>query len=72
MNGSVEHIFELPIPDRINLAKDILDSVASDGEAVTLPEAQMAELERRIEYYKLHPNEYSSWEDVKARLLTRK
>lgn len=72
MNGSVEHIFELPIPERINLAKGILDSVASDGESVRLPDAQMAELKRRIEYYKLHPDEYSSWEDVKARLLDRK
>ena len=72
MSSLLEEARKIPIPVRQKLADDIYDSIVEESETVELSDQQMAELERRIEHYKLHPNEYSTWDEVKGRLLNRK
>ena len=40
-------------------------------ESVTLTDAQREELDRRLEDYHRHPDEGSSWETVKSRILSQ-
>ena len=42
---------ELPIDKRIQLVEDLWDSIAADGEAVSLSDEQRAELDRRLDDY---------------------
>jgi putative addiction module component (TIGR02574 family) len=61
-------ISELSIAERIQLAEDLWDSILEQQEELTLSPAQQKELDRRLESYKEHPKNGSSWEDVKKRL----
>ena len=72
MSVLFEEALKLPVPERRKLADDIYESIETSEEVVTLTPAQMAELERRIEYSRLHPDEYYSWEEVRERVLARK
>ncbi|MEQ1605068.1 MAG: addiction module protein [Pyrinomonadaceae bacterium] len=72
MSVLFEEALKLPVPERRKLADDIYESIEESEEVVTLTPAQMAELERRIEYSRLHPDEYYSWEEVRERALARK
>lgn len=62
---------KLSIPERIRLAQDIWDSVAADCETIALTEEQKAELDRRMEDYRKHPEQFSTWDEVKQRLQRR-
>jgi putative addiction module component (TIGR02574 family) len=64
-------IDQLSIEDRIALAQNIWDSVASDVERAPLSEAQRQELERRLADSLARPEAGTPWEEVKARALTR-
>ncbi|HEX4961096.1 MAG TPA: addiction module protein [Thermoanaerobaculia bacterium] len=59
---------KLSVPDRIELAEAIWDTVASDPQAVPLPESHRAELDRRLQDLDDDPDAGSPWEDVRARL----
>ena len=66
-----QEILALPIPERIKLVEDIWDSIALVPEAVKLTDEQMAEIERRLEDYRTHPEDAIPWEEVKKRLRLR-
>lgn len=66
-----DEIFEMPVQDRIGLARDILDSVVSDAESVEVSVEQMVELERRIEDYHKNPGGGRSWEEIRDAALAR-
>ena len=68
MSILLDKALELPIPERIRLVEDIWDSIAAVPEAVKLTDAQMAEVERRLEAYRANPEDVVSWEEVKERL----
>jgi putative addiction module component (TIGR02574 family) len=68
---SVAEVLQLSIPERIQLVKDIWDSIASIPEQIALTPAQRDELERRLEDYRQHPEEGSPWEEVRNRILSR-
>jgi putative addiction module component (TIGR02574 family) len=73
MSTLLEQSLELPIPERIKLVEDIWDSIAEHGDdAVTLTPEQTDELERRIEYHELHPNDTVPWETVRDKALARR
>ena len=68
-NVSISEVFQLPIEERIRLAQAIWESVASSPDQVPLTAAQVRELDRCYDEYLNDPDEGSSWNDVKARLL---
>lgn len=73
MNTSIKSlgIDRLPIEERLTLVEEIWDSIAADSAAVPLTEAQRAELQKRIEEDDAHPDDLTSWEQVKASTLSR-
>jgi putative addiction module component (TIGR02574 family) len=73
MNASIKSlgIDRLPIEERLALVEEIWDSIAADSAAVPLTEAQRAELQKRIEEDDAHPDDLTSWEQIKASTLSR-
>ena len=73
MNASIKSlgIDCLPIEERLALVEEIWNSIATDCAAVPLTEAQRAELQKRIEEDDAHPDDLTSWEQVKASTLSR-
>lgn len=73
MNASIKSlgIDRLPIEERLALVEEIWDSIAADSAVVPLTEAQRAELQKRIEDDDAHPDDLTSWEQVKASTLSR-
>jgi putative addiction module component (TIGR02574 family) len=69
-NVSISDVFQLPIEERIRLAQAIWESVASSPHQVPLTATQVRELDRCYDEYLKDPDDGSSWNDVKARLLT--
>lgn len=72
MSALLEQALKLPISERRRLADDIWDSIAAEPRAVEITPEQKAELDRRIEYNRLNPDDVVSWETVKAEALARK
>lgn len=72
MSELFEEALKLPVSERRKLADDIYESIETSDDTVTLTPAQMEELGRRIEYSRLHPDEYYSWQEVRDRALARK
>jgi len=73
MSGALlSEILELSIEERIRLAEAIWESIAQMPEAVSLTDAQRAELDRRVKAYLEDPEAGSPWEEVRARILSRK
>ena len=66
---SVADVLDLSISERIQLMEDIWDSIASVPQSVPLTSAQRAELDRRLEDYRQHPDEGSPWDEVRSRIL---
>ena len=64
-------IDQLPFEDRLSLAEEIWDSIASDPTAFPLTDAQRAELDRRIADHQAHPESAIAWAEVKESLLVR-
>jgi putative addiction module component (TIGR02574 family) len=63
-------VLELPVSERLELVGDIWDSIAQVPEKVALTPEQSAELDRRLEAYRLNPSAGSPWSEVKARILS--
>ena len=64
-------IDQLSVEERLALVEELWDSIAEDGAAVPLTDAQRAELDRRVAPYEAHPEDVVSWEDVKTSVNTR-
>ncbi len=67
----LEQALKLPIQERRKLADDIYVSIDVSDVAIYLTTEQEAELERRIEYNRQHPDDVVAWEDVRERLRHR-
>lgn len=66
---SFSEILKLSVSERIQLAEDIWDSIATETEALPLTEAQRQELDRRLADAEANPGVGTPWDEVKARLL---
>lgn len=64
------NIQELSISERIMLAEKLWDSVASESLAIDIPDDQIKELDRRLDAFEKDKNVGSSWEEVKARIIS--
>ena len=61
-------LFSLSIPERIQLVEDIWDSIAVHPEKVALTPDIKDELDKRLEDHEQHPDDISSWDEVRSRL----
>jgi putative addiction module component (TIGR02574 family) len=64
-------ILDLSVAERIQLARDIWDSIAQVPESLKLSEEEKAEIERRLEAYHRDPDAGSPWSVVRDRIRNR-
>ena len=58
----------LPLPERIELAEALWDSITQEGYEPPLTPAQMSEIDHRLEEHRRNPEPAIPWEQVKAEL----
>jgi putative addiction module component (TIGR02574 family) len=61
----------LCIPERIQLARDIRDSVAEAPEALILADEEKAEIDRRLDAHHKDPGTGFPWSVVRERIKSR-
>ena len=61
-------ILSLSVPERIQLAEDIWDTIAEVPEAISLSDDERAELDRRLDAYHKNPTAGSPWEVVRRKI----
>ena len=66
---SLSDILQLSVSERIQLAQDIWDSIATDPEVLRLTEEQRQELDRRLAGMTAGPEAGTPWSAVRDRLL---
>ena len=63
----------LSVAERILVVEQIWDSIAADQAALPLSAAQQTELDYRLQAYQNEPSRgASSWEEVKARIQSKR
>jgi putative addiction module component (TIGR02574 family) len=71
-NSLLADLLELTPAERIQLAEDLWDSVGASPENMPgLTDAQLEEIERRLEDHARDPAAAIPWEEVRARLWSR-
>jgi putative addiction module component (TIGR02574 family) len=65
-------VSEWTVAERLLVVEQIWDSIAAEQAPLPLLPAQQAELDRRLERHRSAPGEGSSWEDVRARIQSKK
>jgi len=58
----------LPLPERIELAEALWESITQEGYEPPLTPAQAAELDRRLEEHRRDPQSAIPWEQLKTEL----
>ena len=65
-------LLKLSPAERIQLAEDLWDSVASErGQSLPLTDEQRQEIERRLAEHERNPDSALSWDEVRAQLWDR-
>jgi putative addiction module component (TIGR02574 family) len=72
MTVAIAEIAQMSVTERVQLVEDIWDTVANDLNELPLTEAQVAELDRRLDDLDRNPDAGSTWEEVKMRIQGRK
>ena len=72
MSTQLSDILQMSVAERIQLVEDIWDSIAAVPEALTLTEAERAELDRRLAAYAQNPTEGISWDELKEKVRRAK
>lgn len=72
MSVLLEEALKLPPKERRKLAEDIWESIDGVPDAFELTPEQTSELERRIEYNRLHPEDTIPWATIKSEALAPK
>lgn len=60
---------KLSTSEKFQLVSELCEELESQTESFPVPKEYIAELDRRMEEFKQHPDRYSTWEEVKARIL---
>lgn len=68
MSAQLSDILQLSIAERIQLAEDIWDSIATTPDALPLTDAARQELDRRLASHAAHPEEGIAWDDLKQKV----
>jgi len=68
-----QELSQLTAAEKLLLVEDIWDEIAKEAgiQHLPLPDSQRIELDRRYADFLTNPEEGSSWEDVKRRLLSK-
>lgn len=68
-----QELSQLSAAEKLLLVEDIWDEITQESgmQHFTLPDSQKIELDRRYEEFLKNPEEGSSWEVVKSRLLSK-
>ncbi|MGY8640372.1 MAG: addiction module protein [Verrucomicrobiales bacterium] len=69
MTETLENLAALPVPERIQLVEDLWDTLVAEDADISIPEMQMAEIERRKAEMEADPAIGISWKDAKAQLV---
>lgn len=69
---ALAEIAHLSVSERIQLAEDIWDTILSTPDELPLPDAQRAELDRRLQAYRIDPQSGASWQEVQQRVRGQK
>jgi len=64
----LDQIFRLSVAERVQLAEDLWDSVASSPEKIATTDAQRKELDRRLKAHAKDPSAALPWDEVRRRL----
>jgi putative addiction module component (TIGR02574 family) len=59
-------IFKLGRAERLELVEDLWDSIAEEDTALPVSDEKRAELRRRKEHFRQHPNSGRTWAEVKS------
>ena len=65
---SINHILELPTPERLAIVQEIWESMLEHPEQVEITAAQREELESRWVEMQQNPDDGEPWSDVKKSL----
>ena len=71
MSQPYPELFQLTLPERLQLVEDLWDSIAIEAENIPLSDWQKAELERRAAEYRRNPEAAGTWDEAKQRILDR-
>ncbi len=63
---------KLSIPEKIILAEELWDSIATEQSTLKMTATKRKELDIRIGEYQSNPDEGSSWHEVKSRIKKNK
>ena len=58
--------------EKMLLASELWEQLASADTEFPLTREQIAELDRRMEHYRKHPEQVTTWDGIKARLLAKR
>lgn len=58
----------LTTAEKFVLANELWDEIAADPEEVLVSDAQLAELDRRMEAYRENPTQVTTWDEIQAKL----
>lgn len=61
-------VIKLSKAEKLLLANELWDELATDGSELALTREQIAELDRRMQHHRNHPGETTTWSEIKARL----
>lgn len=59
---------KLSVAERILMVEEIWDSIAAEQESMEVTAAQRSELDRRLAFHSISPDEGRTWEDIKGKL----
>lgn len=69
MKASIKELRQLPIPERIELVKELWDSIADESPAIDLSAEQIAELDRRLHALEAQPEGGTPWHITRERIV---
>ena len=68
MSTELSDILQMSVAERIQLAQDIWDSIATVPEPLPVTETEREELDRRLVMYTQNPDEGISWDELKEKV----
>ena len=68
---TIPELQKLSTADKFALAVELWDELSSSPDEIPVTEEQLSELDKRFEEYRQDPDKVVTWEDAKARILSR-
>ena len=68
----IPELQKLSTADKIALAVELWDELSSRPDEIPVTEDQLNELDRHFEEYRQNPDKVVIWEEVKAKILSRR